>query len=134
MGMVPFTLARIILSDAHPSQRIVLKEADGERHFAIDIGEYEAVAIYRRATRRQHQRPLTHDLMDRMLAGMGGTLRAVEITELKDRTFFADLVIDTADGEVRVDARPSDAMALLVGNNAELLVDEERVLGALAGE
>jgi bifunctional DNase/RNase len=65
---------------------------------------------------------------------MGGTVKAVEISELREHTYYANLVIQTADGEVRVDARPSDAIAILVGNNVELYVDEERVLQPLYGE
>ncbi|MCA8937155.1 MAG: bifunctional nuclease family protein [Planctomycetes bacterium] len=134
MTMVPFTLARIILSDTHPAQRIILKEVSGERHFTIDIGEPEAVAIYRRAMKRYHPRPLTHDLLDNVIAGMGGTVKTVEITDLKDHTYYANLVIETADGEVRVDARPSDAISLLVGGTVDLMVDDERVLKPLYGE
>jgi len=134
MAMVPFTLARIILSDTHPAQRIILKEVAGDRHFTIEIGEPEAVAIYRRAMKRYHPRPLTHDLLDNVIAGMGGTIKAVEITDLKDHTYYANLVIETADGEVRVDARPSDAISLLVGGSVDLMVDDERVLQPLYGE
>jgi len=134
MAKVPFSLARIVLSDAHPAQRVILKETDGERHFTIEIGESEAVAIYRRAVKRYHQRPLTHDLIDNVIAGMGGTVSAVEITDLRDSTYYANLVIETADGEVRIDTRPSDALAILVGAEAKLLVDEERVLQSLSEE
>ncbi|MHC4839426.1 MAG: bifunctional nuclease family protein [Planctomycetota bacterium] len=134
MSLVQFSLGRIVLSNTEQTQKIILKEIDGPRHFAIDIGDPEAIAIYRRAERRHHERPLTHDLVDNVLAGMGGSLRAVEVTDLKDSTYYANLVIDTPDGEVRIDARPSDAMALLVGSGVDLFVDDENVLSALYGE
>lgn len=134
MPLVPFTLARVVLSNAEQSQKIILKEVGGMRHFAIDIGDPEAIAIYRRAERRHHERPLTHDLVDNVLAGMGGSLRAVEITNLKDRTYYANLVIDTPDGEVRIDSRPSDALALLVGAGVDLFVDEDEVLANIYRE
>ncbi|MCC6572347.1 MAG: bifunctional nuclease family protein [Planctomycetes bacterium] len=132
--MVPFTLSRIIFNTTHSVQHIILKEVNGLRHFPIQIGDAEAGAIYRRAMKRYHQRPLTHDLIDRVVAGMGGTLKAVEICDLKEHTYYANLVIETADGQVRIDARPSDAIALLVGNNVDLLVDDTRVLEAMFGE
>lgn len=132
--MVRFSLARVVLTDVEQAQRIILKEVGGTRHFTIEIGEAEAVAIYRRSTKRFHPRPLTHDLMDNVIAGMGGTVKSVEISELRDSTYFANLVIQTADGEVRVDARPSDAIAILVGANVDLYVDEERVLQPLYRE
>jgi uncharacterized protein len=134
MALVPFTLARIVLADTQPSQKIILKEVAGVRHFTIEIGESEAVAIYRRSMKRFHPRPLTHDLLDNVIAGMGGTVKSVEITDLKDHTYYANLVIETADGEVRVDARPSDAIAVLVGANIALYVDDERVLAPLYGD
>jgi uncharacterized protein len=134
MTMVPFGLARVVLSEVHPTQKIILKELGGDRHFAIEIGEPEAVSIYRRAVKRYHQRPLTHDLLDNVIAGMGGTVKAVEITDLRDHTYYANLVIETADGEVRVDARPSDALAVLVGQNVDLFVDEDKVLDTLTDE
>lgn len=134
MPMAHFSLARVVLSDAHSAQRIILKETGGDRHFTIEIGEHEAVSIYRRAMKSEHPRPMTHDLLDNVIAGMGGTLKAVEITDLQNHTYYARLVIETADGEVTVDARPSDAVAILVGQNVDLYVDEERVLDPLYGE
>ncbi|MDC1142671.1 bifunctional nuclease family protein [Planctomycetota bacterium] len=134
MTLVPFSLARIVLSNTEQTQKVVLREINGDRHFAIDIGDPEAIAIYRRAEQRQHERPLTHDLVDNVLAGMGGSLKGVEITDLKDRTYHANLLVDTPDGEVRIDARPSDALALLVGAGVELFVDDEKVLAPLYGE
>ncbi len=134
MPMVQFSLARVVLADTQTSQKIILKEVGGGRHFTIEIGEQEAVAIYRRAMKRYHPRPLTHDLLDNVIAGMGGTVKAVEITDLKDHTYYANLVIETADGEVRVDARPSDAIAILVGAGVNLFVDDERVLEPLYGD
>ncbi|KAA0209324.1 bifunctional nuclease family protein [bacterium] len=134
MAMVPFTLARIIFNEMQSIQHVILKQVGKERHFAIQIGDAEAMAIYRRAMKRYHQRPLTHDLLDRVIAGMGGSLKSVEISDLRDHTYYATLVIETADGPVRIDARPSDAIALLVGNNVDLYVDETRVLEPLFGE
>jgi len=131
MAMIQFELARVVLSEVHPSQKVILRERQGARHFAIEIGEPEAIAIYRRAVKRYHQRPLTHDLLDNVIAGMGGTVKSVEITDLRDHTYYANLVIETADGEVRVDARPSDALAILVGQNVDLYVDDDKVLNAL---
>ena len=133
MGMIPFALVRVVLSDAHPNQRIILKELQGKRHFTIEIGENEAIAIYRRGMKRYHPRPLTHDLVDNVISGMGGTVKRVEISDLRERTYYANLVIQTPDGEVRIDARPS-ALAILVGNNADLFVDEERVLQPIYDE
>lgn len=134
MALKQFTLARVVLTDVEQAQRIILKEVGGNRHFTIEIGESEAVAIYRRATKRMHPRPLTHDLLDNVIAGMGGTVKAVEISDLRDSTYFANLVIQTADGEVRIDARPSDAIAILVGAGVDLFVDDERVLKPLYGD
>lgn len=131
MSMVPFSLARLVVSALSDAQRVVLKEVGGDRFFAIDIGEFEIINIQRRVAGLDHGRPLTHDLLDNTIAAMGGTIQRVEITELRDHTFYANLVIDSPDGEIRIDARPSDALSLVAGGDVELMVDEERVLGAL---
>jgi uncharacterized protein len=128
MAMLPFSLARVILSDTHPAQRIILREVGGDRHFTIEIGEPEAVAIYRRAMKRYHPRPLTHDLLDNVIAGMGGTVKAVEITDLKDHTYYANLVIEPRTARCAWTRAPATPSPCCRRQNVDLFVDEDRVL------
>jgi bifunctional DNase/RNase len=87
---------------------VLLREVDGDRYLPIWIGAVEATAIAYEQQGVKPQRPLTHDLMRDVLTALETPLTGVEITDLRDNIFFADLLF----GEVRVSGRPSDAIAL----------------------
>ncbi len=121
---VQVDLARIIITETSDQQVIVLKERDGERQFPIVIGSYEAFAIDRRLKGIQHPRPLTHDLMASVIESLHGDLERIVVCDLRQGTFFAQLII-RLDGElIEVDARPSDAIALGVAMETPIFVSE----------
>jgi hypothetical protein len=125
-------LIRIMITETGDHQVIVLKEAGGERTFPIVIGFFEAAAIDRRIKGHMMPRPMTHDLLGSVIEAMGGRLAKVVVTDLKDHTFYASLVIDRKGEEVLVDARPSDAIALAVAGSTPIFV-EDHVLNEVAG-
>ena len=126
-------LKRIIISEVHDQQVIMLKEVEGDRSFPIVIGIFEATSIDRRVKHLPSPRPLTHDLVASVIENMGGELRDIYISELRDHTYYAKLRI-RIDGEmVEVDARPSDAIALAVTAKVPIYVAED-VLGEVWGE
>ena len=128
---IEMQLARIIISENDDQQIIVLKEIDGQRHFPIVIGITEAAAIDRRLKKRPAPRPPTHELLASVIEQLGGKVERVVINDLRDRTFFALLHIRQGDKLVQVDSRPSDAIALGIGHNVPIFV-EEKVLEAVA--
>ncbi len=101
---------------------VLLREVDGERYLPIWIGAVEATAIAYEQQGVKPPRPLTHDLLRDVLNALNAPLHAVEIVELRDSVFFADLLI--GDG-VRVSARPSDSIALALRMNAKIRCAEE---------
>jgi hypothetical protein len=101
---------------------VLLREADGQRFLPIWIGAPEATAIAFALEGVEPQRPLTHDLLKLLTEALGATLSRVIVTELRDGIYFADLVFDTADGEVRVSARPSDSIALAARTKSPIFV------------
>jgi len=125
-------LVRIMINEAGDHQVIVLKEVDGVRSFPIVIGFFEAAAIDRRLKSLRLPRPLTHDLLAGVIEALGGRLAKVVVTDLRDHTFYANLVIDRNGDEVRVDARPSDAIALGIANDTPIFI-EDHVLDEVAG-
>jgi bifunctional DNase/RNase len=126
-------LKRIIISEVHDQQVIMLKEAEGDRSFPIVIGIFEATSIDRRVKGMPSPRPLTHDLVASVIENMGGELRDIFISELREHTYYAKLRI-RIDGEmVEVDARPSDAIALAVTAKVPIYVAED-VLEEVCGE
>src|SRR5581483_11922744 len=130
---VQMELKRIIISEIHEQQIIVLKEVEGERSFSIMIGIFEATSIDRRIKRLPSPRPLTHDLVANVIENMGGELRDVYISELRDHTYYAKLRIRLNGEMVEVDCRPSDAIALAVTASVPVYVAED-VLEEVCGE
>ena len=125
--MIEMQLARIVIRETSDQQSIHLKEKDGERRFPIVIGLFEAVAIDRRVRDRKMPRPMTHDLMASLVEALGAKLDRVLISDLKNNTFFAKLVLLRGADRIELDARPSDAIALAVHLEAPIFV-EDRVL------
>ena len=144
---VRMELSRILIRELVDYQIIELREAeefvDEEgvtqvrqleqgRSFPIVIGLPEAQAIERRLSGAEIKRPQTHDLLANVLQAVGAKLEGIAITDLQDHTFFAELRLRLADGSiVRVDCRPSDAIALGIAENAPIYVAEHVLEEAL---
>ena len=124
--MIEAELARIIINDAVDQQQIWVREKGGGREFPIVIGVTEALAIDRFVKELDTPRPMTHELLHSILTALGAKIARVEVTQLKDSTFHANLALVSADGrELDVDARTSDAIALAVKTGAPLFVHED---------
>ena len=130
---VHMELKRIIISEVHDQQVIMLKEAEGDRSFPIVIGIFEATSIDRRVRGLQSPRPLTHDLVASVIDSMGGDLQDIFISELREHTYYAKLRIRHEGELVEVDCRPSDAIALAVTASVPIYVAED-VLEEVCGE
>jgi bifunctional DNase/RNase len=123
-AVVHMELSRIIISENSDEQVIVLKEIEGDRAFPIVIGIWEAVAIDRNIKGKKTPRPMTHDLMENVIRGLDASLERIIVTDLKDRTFFAKLILRRNGKMLEVDSRPSDAIALAVQMRAPIYVEE----------
>lgn len=94
---------------------VVLRELGGrQRNLSIFIGGPEAAAIAFAMEGVETPRPLTHDLLVNVITDLGFSLAQVDITELRDTTYFAELRLTGSAGEHSVSSRPSDALALAV--------------------
>jgi bifunctional DNase/RNase len=127
---IQMELSKIIISEMQEQQIIVLKEVDGDRKFPIVIGSGEAYAIDRRLKGQVYPRPLTHDLLASVIEQLGGQIERIEINNLQDHTFFARIHIRRDGQTVKVDSRPSDAIALGVATSVPIYV-AEHVLDAV---
>ena len=101
---------------------VLLKETQGERYLPIWIGPMEATAIAYAQQGLVPVRPLTHDLMRDILEALDVQLRTVNITALRNGTFFADLVFSNGK---EVSARPSDSIALALRTGATIFAADE---------
>jgi uncharacterized protein len=121
---IPVELSRIIINETSDQQIIVLKELHGERNFPIVIGIVEIFAIDRRLKGILPPRPMTHDLLQDVIEKMGGRISKIVISDLHNHTFYATLTIEANGQTHRIDARPSDAIALGVATKSPLFVEE----------
>ncbi|MDQ7780381.1 MAG: bifunctional nuclease family protein [Planctomycetota bacterium] len=131
MAKLRMELARLVISENSPEQIIFLRETEGQkRGFSIRIGVWEALAIDRKLRNTQTPRPMTHDLLENVLKNMGAKLTEIVVTQLKDDTFYAKLVLSLDGKQVEVDARPSDAIALAIHMKSPIYVEEEVLTAA----
>jgi uncharacterized protein len=103
---------------------VILREAAGDRLLPIWIGAAEASAIAMQLAGMKFSRPLTHDLAATLIRGLGGELRRVVISRVKENTYFAELVIARGDEVFSVDARPSDSIAIALRLEAKLFTSD----------
>jgi len=101
---------------------VLLREVTGERYLPIWIGAVEATAIAFAQQGVVPPRPLTHDLLKDVLEATGNELTEVQIVEVKDGVFFANLVLASG---VQVSARPSDSIAIALRTGARVVCSED---------
>jgi bifunctional DNase/RNase len=113
---------------------VVLRERDGETLLPVWVGAVEAMAVSLALNNEALPRPLTHDLMLLSFRALKAKLLRVEISDLREGVFYAMLLLEGREGRVRVDCRPSDAIALAVRAQAPIMVAEEVLRRAAAWE
>jgi bifunctional DNase/RNase len=106
---------------------IILRDEDEKRSLPIWIGIYEANAIALELEKIETPRPMTHDLIKKILETIEAKVLKVMVTDLKENTFYAVLHLQVGTTEYTVDSRPSDAIALALRVGAPIYVDEEVV-------
>lgn len=129
---VQIELTRIFIREMVDLQIIELSEVGGTRSFPIVIGMTEACAIERRRKGCSVERPQTHDLLATVIEELGATVDRIEIVALKEKTFFAQIILRRGSKEFVIDARPSDAIAIGVACNAPMFATEEVIAEASA--
>jgi hypothetical protein len=128
VAVVPLELIGVRVEVPANTPMVLLRESDGRhRLLPIYIGSPEASAIHYALEGVVPPRPLTHDLFLIALGELGATVTQVVVTEMRDRTYFAELHLATADGERILSARPSDAIALAVRCGAPLFASDQLI-------
>jgi bifunctional DNase/RNase len=112
----------LVLDPATQAPIVVLKDESGKITLPIWIGIPEATSIASAIKQVTMARPLTHDLFYDLLLEVGVTVQRVVITELKESTYFAELVLGQGDRVMVLDSRPSDAIAMALRASAPIYV------------
>lgn len=114
-----------VMADPGGQARILLRSKNDKRGLSMVIGQFEAVGVALPLEGLTPPRPYTHDLILNLLRGVDATMARVVITELRENTYYADLVLVINGREVVFDSRPSDAVALALRAGAPILATEE---------
>lgn len=135
--MIRVDVETILMAAGPVPSVIVLRERTGQaagnapsRALSIHTGSFEAAAVGRGMDKSEDGRPITHDLLVQAVKVLGAKVERIEIDRVDAPVFFASVVLGKQDGEgeteeIRLDARPSDAIALAVRVNAPMYVEDD---------
>jgi len=124
MAMIEMTIDSIRVSLMNYQRVVILKEKMAERYLPIWIGPAEADAIAVKLQGVTVPRPLTHDLLHSVIDILGATINSIIVSDLKNDTFYAKILLNVDGGQMEVDSRPSDALALAVRAEAPIYAEE----------
>ena len=123
--MIEVNIDSVRISLMTQNRIVVLREINSQRYLPIWIGAPEADAITLRLQGIHVDRPLTHDLLYHTISALGADVEYVVVNKLKNDIFYAEIVLDVRENELRIDSRPSDALALAVRAEVPIYVTEK---------
>ena len=122
--LVEMKVAGLTIDPITNTPIVILKDLEEKKAIPIWIGLFEASAIATEMEKISFPRPMTHDLLNDILKVLGIEVSRVEIIDLKNNTFFANICLYKEGHAFIVDSRPSDAIALALRANAPIFVDD----------
>ena len=115
----------IRLEESSETPILLLLDPSTQKVLPIWIGTIEAVSIAYAQEGILHDRPQTHDLLLNMVEALDGTINEVNISNIEENTYYADIILNTINGTVTLSARPSDAIALALRSNIPVTVNQD---------
>ena len=125
--MMELEIESIRVRQETKQRAIVLRVKESDLYLPIFIGHFEVEAIRLKLMDVEVPRPMTHDLLGSVIGNLGGSVQRIIVSELKNDTFFAKIVVDYNGSSIEIDSRPSDALALAVRTNAPIFAEEDVV-------
>ncbi len=125
VAIVQMDVQGLMIDPYNQAYIVLLKDSEQAGLLPIWVGNAEANAIGRALESAEAPRPMTHDLLHTTIETLGARTLSVVIHDLKDNTFYAKIHLLHGDGEVTVDARPSDAIALALRADCPVFVDTQ---------
>ena len=116
---------RGLMLDPVTNTPIVILKDSGDTVLPIWVGVYEANAIALEIEKVSTPRPMTHDLIKNVLAGLDAQVHKVVVTELKEDTIYAVIWMEREGRIISVDSRPSDALALALRVDCPIFEEDE---------
>ena len=134
MIMIEMKVDSIALDPKSNMPVVILKNKTNNKALPIWIGIFEASAIALKLDGVDPHRPLTHDLLKSVIEKLNATVSKIYISELKDNTFYAKIILEMAQKQLNIDCRPSDAIALALRTNSPIFVEEKIISKASKGK
>ena len=131
--MIEMQLGGLGFDPKNMSPIVLLRDSEERNFLPIWIGMFEAAAIAMELQEFKPPRPMTHDLMTTLISDLKGSLHRVVISEIRDNTFFAVIELypsKDAKETIKIDSRPSDAIALAVRSKVPICVAEPVMMSA----
>jgi uncharacterized protein len=130
--MIEMELSGLGFDPRNMSPIVLLKDKDERNFLPIWIGMFEAAAIAMQLQDFQPPRPMTHDLIVSIFEQLHGTVERVVISDIKEDTFYSVLEVRVKDQKetLKIDCRPSDAIAVAVRVNVPIYVAENVMMKA----
>ena len=125
--MMELEIESIRVRQETKQRAIVLRVKESDLYLPIFIGHFEVEAIRLKLMDVEVPRPMTHDLLGSVIGNLGGSVQRIIVSELKNDTFFAKIVVDYNGSSIEIDSRPSDALALAVRTNAPIFAEDDVV-------
>jgi bifunctional DNase/RNase len=104
---------------------VILKDTANEKTLPIWIGFMEASSIAMELEKTPRIRPITHDLVKNLIEKLKFIVTKIEVTDLRDDTFYARIYLKRESEEYSLDSRPSDAIAIALRTDSPIYVNEE---------
>tara|TARA_B110000014_G_scaffold260302_1_gene249775 strand:- start:2549 stop:3088 length:540 start_codon:yes stop_codon:yes gene_type:complete len=125
--MMELEIESIRVRQETKQRAVVLRVKESDLYLPIFIGHFEVEAIRLKLMDVEVPRPMTHDLLGSVIGNLGGSVQRIIVSELKNDTFFAKIVVDYNGNSIEIDSRPSDALALAVRTNAPIFAEDDVV-------
>lgn len=125
LEVIEMTVAGLTFDQVTRTPIVVLKDSENNLQLPIWIGLLEATAMATELEGIEMARPMTHDLLNNVLGELGGVVKGVAITELKENTYYAVITLVVGEREVVVDSRPSDAIAMALRSKTPIYVAKD---------
>ncbi len=123
--MIKMEIKGLLMDPVSNMPVVILRDTEKGHFLPIWVGLFEANAIALEMEKVATPRPMTHDLLKNVLAELDARVERVVINDLRENTFFARIHLARKDGNLSIDSRPSDAIALALRSQAEIFVEEE---------
>ena len=130
--MIEMTLGGLGFDPKNMSPIVLLRDKEERNFLPIWIGMFEAAAIAMELQEFKPPRPMTHDLISKIIDSLDGKVQKIIISEIIENTFYAviELKPSAKTKVIRIDSRPSDAIAIAVRTGVPIFVSEQVMMKA----